>query len=241
MSPEDQEKVMPLTEHLEEFRWRILKSLGAILLFAVLSFPLSPKMIELLARPVGEFYFFAPTEALLIRFKLAFAMGLGLAAPVILYQTWAFIIPALTRRERNYALPLVSFSTLLFGTGIAFAYFFLLPVTIKVLLSFGTESLKDLLGVNRYLTFVLWTLIGCGVVFELPVVVFFLTRLGLVTPRFLIQRWREALLLILILSAVITPSIDVVTQVFLALPLTFLYLISLLVAVLAKKISSSTL
>jgi sec-independent protein translocase protein TatC len=239
MSGEEKVKVMPLTEHLEELRWRILKSLGSLILFAGIAFPLSPKIIDLLAEPVGEFYFFAPTEALFVRFKVAFVVGFAIAAPVILYQAWSFIIPALTKRERYFALPLVFFSTLLFGTGISFAYFILLPIAIKVLLAFGTENLKDLIGVSRYFTFVLWTIIGSGVVFELPVVIFFLTRLGLVTPRFLIRRWREAFLMILVLSAVITPSIDVVTQLLLALPLTILYLMSLVVSAMARPRNTS--
>ena len=235
MAMEEPEKVMPLTEHLEELRWRILKALGSLVLFALLSFPLTPSLLDLLARPVGQLYFFAPTEAFFIRIKLAFVMGLVISAPLILYEIWAFVLPALTKREKNYALPLVLSSTLLFILGILFAYFFLLPVAIKVLLSFGTESLQELMGVTRYTNFVLWTLLGCGIVFEIPVIIFFLTRLGLLSPEFLIRRWKESLLLIFILSALITPSIDMVTQVLLALPLTLLYLISLLVSFLARR------
>lgn len=230
MSDEEREKLMPLTEHLEELRWRILKSLGALLFFSLLFFPLSPKIISLLAKPVGDFYFFSPTEALMIRFKIALFLGFCLSAPVFLYQGWAFVIPALTRNEKTFAMPLVFFSTLLFGGGVTFAYFILIPVGIRVLLSFGTENLKGLLGVSRYFSFVLWTIMGSGLVFEMPVIIFFLTRLGIVTPKFLSQRWREAILLILLLAALITPSIDIVTQLLLAMPLTFLYGMSLLVS-----------
>jgi sec-independent protein translocase protein TatC len=189
----------------------------------------------LLSKPVGTLYFFAPTEALIVRMKLALAMGVGFASPVIFFQIWSFIVPALTKRERKYAIPTVVFSVILFLGGVAFAYFLVMPLGLKVLLSFGGPALKDLIGVQKYFTFVIWLLMACGIVFEMPVMIFFLTKLGVVGPVMLLRRWREAILIIFVAAAVVTPSIDGITQVILAIPLLFLYLVSILVSFTARR------
>ncbi len=225
---------MPLLEHLDELRGRVIKCAVAVLVCAIGGWILGPKVLELLSKPVGTLYFFAPTEALVVRMKLAIAMGAGFASPVVLYQIWAFVVPALTKSEKRYALPTVIFSTILFLGGVAFAYFLVMPIGLKVLLSFGGPALKDLIGVQKYFTFVIWLMVACGVVFEMPVVVFFLAKIGIIGPGTLIRKWREAILGIFVAAAVVTPSIDGITQVILAIPLMLLYIISIFVSFLAR-------
>ena len=225
---------MPLLEHLDELRGRVIKCAVAVLVCAIGGWILGPKVLELLSKPVGTLYFFAPTEALVVRMKLAIAMGAGFASPVVLYQIWAFVVPALTKSEKRYALPTVIFSTILFLGGVAFAYFLVMPIGLKVLLSFGGPALKDLIGVQKYFTFVIWLMVACGVVFEMPVVVFFLAKIGIIGPDTLIRKWREAILGIFVAAAVVTPSIDGITQVILAIPLMLLYIVSIFVSFLAR-------
>lgn len=225
---------MPLLRHLDELRGRIIKCAVAVIVCGIGGWALGPTVLELLAKPVGNLYFFAPTEALIVRMKLALAMGIGFASPIVFYQIWAFIVPALTKVEKGYAIPTVIFSVILFLGGVAFAYFLVLPLGIKVLLSFGGPALKDMIGVQKYFTFVIWLLMACGIVFEMPVIIFFLTKLGIVGPGTLLRKWREAILAIFVAAAVVTPSIDGITQVILAIPLLFLYLISILVSFIAR-------
>ncbi|MFQ5905130.1 MAG: twin-arginine translocase subunit TatC [bacterium] len=226
---------MPLLRHLDELRGRIIKSAIAVIVCSIGGWILGPKVLELLAKPVGTLYFFGPTEALVVRMKLALAIGVGLASPVVIYQAWAFVVPALTKTEKRYAVPTLIFSVILFLGGVAFAYFVVMPIGLKVLLSFGGPALKDMIGVQKYFTFVIWLLVACGIVFEMPVVIFFLTKLEIIGPRVLIRRYREAILAIFVASAVVTPSVDVISQLILSIPLMLLYLVSILVSFAARR------
>lgn len=239
MGQEIEERRMPLLQHLDELRGRIIKCGIAVIVCSVGGWILGPIVLKLLSEPVGMLYFFGPTEALIVRMKLALAIGVGVASPVVIYQIWAFVVPALTRTERGYTLPTVIFSAILFLGGVAFAYFVVMPVGLKVLLSFGGPALKDMIGVQKYFTFVIWLLMACGIVFEMPVIIFFLTKLGIVTPGTLMRRWREAILGIFVASAVVTPSVDVVSQLFLSAPLMVLYLVSILVSFSARTRTKS--
>jgi len=231
---------MPLLQHLDELRGRIIKCGIAVIVCSIAGWVLGPLVLQLLSKPVGTLYFFGPTEALIVRMKLALAIGVGIASPVVIYQIWAFVVPALTRTEKRYTVPTVIFSTILFLGGVAFAYFVVMPVGLKVLLSFGGPALKDMIGVQKYFTFVIWLLVACGIVFEMPVIIFFLTKLGLLTHGTLIRRWREAILGIFVASAVVTPSVDVVSQLFLSVPLMLLYVISILVSFTARRRTKSS-
>jgi len=231
---------MPLLQHLDELRGRIIKCGIAVIVCSIAGWVLGPLVLQLLSKPVGMLYFFGPTEALIVRMKLALAIGVGMASPVVIYQIWAFVVPALTRTEKGYTVPTVIFSTILFLGGVAFAYFVVMPVGLKVLLSFGGPALKDMIGVQKYFTFVIWLLVACGIVFEMPVIIFFLTKLGLLTHGTLIRRWREAILGIFVASAVVTPSVDVVSQLFLSVPLMLLYVISILVSFTARRRTKSS-
>lgn len=240
MEQKIEEGRMPLLQHLDELRGRIIKCGIAVIVCSIAGWVLGPLVLQLLSKPVGTLYFFGPTEALIVRMKLALAIGVGIASPVVIYQIWAFVVPALTRTEKRYTVPTVIFSTILFLGGVAFAYFVVMPVGLKVLLSFGGPALKDMIGVQKYFTFVIWLLVACGIVFEMPVIIFFLTKLGLLTHGTLIRRWREAILGIFVASAVVTPSVDVVSQLFLSVPLMLLYVISILVSFTARRRTKSS-
>jgi sec-independent protein translocase protein TatC len=229
---ERDEKMMPLLDHLEELRQRIIISLISVAALAVVGWFLSPFLLRVLAEPIGTLYFFTVTGAFLVRLKVAVAVGVAASTPVILYQAWAFTLPALNRGERRYAFPAVLSATILFGVGVAFALFGILPLAVRFFLGFGAGSLKDLISVDRYLSFVLRLLIGFGVVFELPVVIFFLSKVGIVTSQGLREKRRVAVVAIALMAAMLTPP-DVITMAALGIPLLILYELSIWVAKLA--------
>jgi len=235
MPPFNSEKEMPLLDHLDELRRRLIVSLVSIAILAAISYIFSGKILEFLSRPIGRLYFFSLPEAFMARVKVSLALGLVLSTPILLYEVWRFVSPALKVEEKKYVYPAIFFSTLLFLLGILFGYYLILPIGIKFLLGFGSESLQGLLGVSRYLSFLLFFLLSFGLVFELPVVVFFLTKIGVLSPKLLRQRRREAIILIFIAAAVLTPSIDLFTQLMMAIPLLILYEISIFVSYLARK------
>jgi sec-independent protein translocase protein TatC len=226
---------MPFLDHLEELRSRIIFCLVSVVVLSAGSYAFSGILLDFLTRPVGNLYFFNITEAFMARVKVSIACGLVLSFPVILFQLWRFISPALKKEEKRYTYPAILSSTLLFVGGVWFAYSLILPVGVKFLLAFGTESLRGLLGVSRYLSFLLFFVLSFGLVFQLPVVIFFLARLGIVSPETLRKRRREAIVIIFIAAAVLTPSVDMFTQLMMGLPLLVLYEISIWVAKLATR------
>lgn len=229
------ERKLHFLEHLEELRRRIIYCLISILILSVLSFIFSSKIIKILSHPIESLYFFTPTEAFFVKVKVSIVCGFVLSLPVIIYHIWSFIIPALIPKEKKYAAPLVVSSSILFLVGASFSYFIIIPIGLKVLLSFGGAELVPLIGVSKYLNFILWLLVSFGIVFELPVVIFFLTKLGVVETETLKAKRKHAILLIFILAAVLTPTVDFVTQILMGIPLILLYEISILVSRLSKK------
>lgn len=228
---------MPLTAHLEELRWRIVKALIAVglafagcygfarELFALLTHPLllhNPGSVALIGTGVGEAFF--------TKLKVSFIGAVFVASPVILYQAWEFIAPGLFDREKKYARPFVVFGTLFFVLGAAFCYQVVFPVAFKFFLTeYGTIGVSPTIRISEYLSFSSRMLLAFGIIFELPIVTFFLARLGLVTHRTMIHYSRYAVILTFVLAAVLTPP-DVVSQFLMAAPLLLLYAISVLVA-----------
>jgi sec-independent protein translocase protein TatC len=229
-----EERSMPLTEHLEELRKKIIYCLVAVVALSITFYFFSDELIRVLSRPVGTLYFFTPTEAFIAKIKVSVAAGVAVSLPFIVYQVWGFVVPALTRKERSYALPLVFSSSLLFVGGLAFAYFIVLPVGIRFLLSFGSAELQALIGVTKYLGFILWMLLIFGFVFQLPVVVFFLDRIGVVSPQSLRSKRKHVIITIFIVSAILTPP-DVLTQFAMSLPIILLYEASILIVSLSRR------
>lgn len=234
-------ETQPLTliGHLEELRARLWICVASIFILSVWGFSLAPRLVERLKRPAGDLLprlaFFNPLEAMLAHVKVALAFGLFVSMPVLLYELWGFIRPGLTARERRIGGAFVGWGTLMFLGGVAFGYWVCLPPTLRFLLAFGAQTLEPVISVSHYLSFVLTLLLACGVVFELPVVLFFLTKLGVVTPQALRHHWKLAFLAIVAGSAILTPTKDIVTLLFLTLPLLLLYGFSILVSTFAKR------
>ena len=230
------DKQMSLVEHLDELRRRILVSVAAVIVCSVLAFwKVQVILSMLLFPPVDQLAFFSPTEAFMEYCKLAFFAGLFLASPVVLYQLWAFISAGLNEKERRtvfYALP---FSVTLFLAGVVFAYRFVLPWALKFLINFPGPNILPILSMSKYLSFVIMMLLAFGIVFEMPVAVMILTKLGIVTPSFLSRNRKFAIVAIFIAAAVITPTPDAVNQCLMAVPMLFLYEISIWVSKLVYK------
>jgi len=226
---------MSFLEHLEELRHRLIKSVASILVFSIGAYFISDQIIAIITRPIDEVYFMAPTEAFAVRIKISLFVGLILALPVVLYQAWQFVVPGLYSHETRIVIPMVILTTVFFVGGATFCFFVVLPIGIQFLIGFGTEKLKPLIAVGRYVSFVAWMTLSFGVVFELPIVTFFLGRVGLINSGML-RKWRRyALVAILVVAAAVTPSPDMFSQLMLAGPLYFLYEASIIVVRLTGK------
>lgn len=230
---EDQNK-MGFLDHLEELRGRIIRSLISIILFSIVAYLFSEKLIDFISKPIPELYFMSPTEAFAIRIKLSLIAGIIVSVPVIFYHLWQFVVPGLFEREIKMVVPVVLASTIFFLIGAAFCFLLVLPLSIKFLLGFGTEKLKPMIKIGDYVSFVSYLILAFGAVFELPVIAYFLGKLGIITPQTLKKGRRYAIVGMLILSALITPP-DMFSQLMLAGPLYFLYEVSIVVVKIVQK------
>jgi len=228
-------KVMSFLGHLEELRHRLIKSIASVLLLSIVFYFFSERVIDYLTAPVNVTYFTSPTEAFSIRIKLSLILGLIASIPLVLYQIWKFVVPGLTKKEVKYVFPVVFFSSLFFLGGASFCYFLVLPLGIKFLLGFQTERLLPLIKIGDYVSFVAWMVLAFGLVFQLPILTFFLGKIGLVSSLTLRKGRKYAFLGILILAAVLTPSPDVFSQLLLAIPLYVLYEVSIIVVRITAK------
>jgi sec-independent protein translocase protein TatC len=198
-------------------------------------------VIGLLKRPLdpyltdGKLITLSVTTAFFITLKLAIALGLVLASPIVMYQVWAFLSPALTQRERRAIVPALYLGLILFGAGAALGYFVALPVTIEFMLGFQVESLQPAITADSYFALVTKMLLAFGVVFELPVVVLVLASLGIVTSRFLKSKRRFAVAAMAILAAVITPGDVITVTILMMVPLVLLYELSIGLARLVER------
>lgn len=218
---------MPLTGHLAELRKRILYSLAAVLAGTVICLFFIQNLISLLTAPAGHLYFARPAEVFVIYMKTALIAGFILASPVVFFQFWRFILPAMTDREKTWTLFFVPLSVSLFLGGIAFSYFLVMPQSLHFLMAFGGENFTPLLSMESYLEFVLLMILPFGVMFNLPLLMMALALAGLVKEKTLKRGRKFVILAAFILAAVITPTPDILTQSLLALPAVFLYEISL--------------
>lgn len=180
-------------------------------------------------------YFFSPMEAFTAQVKVAIFLGIFIAFPFILYQTWAFIGPGLTMKERKVSFSYLGSGIILFIIGILFGYFILIPYGLKFLLSFSTEYLQPIMNISRILSFIFWCLLGSGFLFQLPLIVFFLIKLGIVSIETMTRHRPEAIIIILVLCAIITPSSDFLTLLLISIPLILLFELSILAARLSMR------
>jgi sec-independent protein translocase protein TatC len=226
---------MSFLEHLDELRKRLLRSVFAIAVAFAICLTRARDILDYVMRPIRPFLgqnrpvYLELTEPFMLYMKVAFLASLFLSAPVILYQAWAFIRPGLYVKERRYAVPFVLFATIFFILGGAFGYTVAFPVACQFLLSVA-KDFTPALQVSSLFAFESKMILGMGLVFELPTVIYFLARLGLITSGFLWRNFKYAVLIIFIVAAVITPTPDVVTQCVFAGPMILLYLIGILVA-----------
>jgi len=226
------EKQLSFIEHLEELRKRILISIIFVLIFSVIGFFFSRKILDFIIKwtSIETAYFFSPTEAFMVNIKVAVFAGVFFAFPFILYQIWAFIGPGLTKREQQVSLPFLFSGIILFLIGCAFAYFILIPVGLKFFFSFGTENLKPIMNINKILEFIFWCILGSGFLFQLPLILFFLINLNILSVSTLTKHRAEIIIGILIIAAIITPTGDMFTLLLISIPLVVLIEISILLA-----------
>lgn len=234
------EKAMSWITHLEELRRVIIVSLVALLVATFSCFFYSDFLLSLLQKPIVamdlKLVFIGVTEGFFTKIKLALYAGFVVSFPIIIWQIWRFIVPALYPHERRYVMILVPVSVLLFSGGVVFAYFTVFPIAIFFLLKIAGD-LEPMITVGQYLSFCVAFLIPFGIVFEMPVVAMFLTRIGLISPQLLASKRKYALLIMFIVGAVLTPGPDPVSQLLMAVPMYLLYEVSILVSrfVRAKK------
>src|SRR5687768_13869249 len=230
---------MPFLDHLEELRWRIIWSLGALVIGLILGFVIVVKfqLIRILQQPIAPYLlntklvYTNPADPFSISLSAAITVGIIIASPVIIYQVWAFLSPALHRHEKKVVIPVILGAVVLFVAGVALAYFFVLPLTLKFLMNFQVESLQPMITAAGYFGFVMTLALTFGAAFELPVLVLALSALGLVTPKFLAKFRPYALILAFLVSAIVTPGDIFIATLALTAPLYLLYELSIWLAV----------
>lgn len=236
---------MPFLEHLEELRWKILWSVIALVVGTVVGFALVYYFdaMSLLMRPLRVAYDdpnfklknLSPADPFFVTLKLAVVVGVLLAFPIIVYQIWSFLAPALEKHEKRAIIPALYLGFFLFMAGVSLAYFIALPLTLEFFQNFQADSLEQDLEVTKTLAFITKLLLGFGVIFELPVVVMILSALGLVTPEFLRSKRRHAMVLITVLASFLTPGDVITLTIMLMVPLFFLYEFSIYLSKLIWK------
>jgi len=226
---------MPFLDHLEELRWRILWSVLAILVASIAGYFVVTRLgvLPLLTEPIqpflngGKLKYLSPTDPFFVTLKLAMVTGLVFASPVVIYQIWAFMAPALLPSEKRVIVPALYMGLVLFIVGVMMAYELVLPITLRFTMGFQTEALEQSIVVGPYMAMVTRLLLAFGIVFELPVLILILSALGLVTPEFLASKRRHAIAIITVLAAVLTPG-DVITVTLMMMgPLVLLYELSI--------------
>lgn len=240
---EEQDSVeveMSFLDHLEELRWRLIYAIIGIVIGSIAAWIFIEPLVEVVLlkpardsgailqnlRPFGQLFLFV---------QVSIVVGIVVTLPNLFYQLWKFISPALKKNEKKYILAIVIFSTLCFLAGIAFAYFVMLPLALKFAAEFGTEAIKNEFAINEYMSIIISVMLAAGFVFELPMVSFFLTKIGILTPAFMKKYRRHAIVIILVLAAFLTPGADPISQIVLAVPLVLLYEISIFISKISVK------
>ena len=233
---------MPLVDHLEELRQRVLRSLLAVVVGAGLCLVGVKPLVRMLEAPASGIHFLqlAPGEFLFVSLKVAGYAGLTLALPYVLYQGLAFVLPGLTRREQRLIAPAVAGSAVLFVAGLAFAWWALVPAALRFLVSYGADVVEPLWSIERYLDFVLLLMLATGLAFQLPVLQLLLGVLGLVRWRTMLGAWRWVVLSAALAGAVLTPSTDPITMLLLAGAITALFLVGVALVALAESLRPET-
>jgi sec-independent protein translocase protein TatC len=244
MSDEENEREiggkMSFLEHLDELRRRLISCLIYVTLGFVVCWFFHAEIFRFVSQPIqsylgpGKLVFTKPTEAFSLYLKVSLIAGIFVSSPLIIYQVWLFIAPGLYRREKRMAAPFVISSLFLFLGGAAFAFLIVLPPAYKFLLDFGSDF-QPMIKADEYWDLTSTIILGFGLIFEMPVLIAFLSMFGIVTPGFLWRNFKYAVLIIFIIAAVASPTPDAITQCIYAAPMILLYLLSILVSLFFKR------
>lgn len=237
------EVTMPLTAHLEELRWRVVRALIAVMIAFVGCFYFSDRVFDLLTQPLlglgdstVQLIGTGITEAFFTRLKVSFIAAVFVASPVIFFQAWGFIEPGLIDNERRLAIPFVIAATFFFMSGAAFCYRYVFPVGYAFFLEeYANIGVAPQIRISEYLSFASRLLLAFGITFEMPVVTFFLARVGMVDHHTLIGWFRYAIVIVFVVAAVLTPGPDIASQMLMAGPLLVLYVVSIGVAFVFRR------
>jgi sec-independent protein translocase protein TatC len=227
---------MTFLEHLEELRQRIVRMALALVVGFAVAWSFRTQIFHFMTQPMREagfheqFVYTGLAGAMMLYMKMAFFVGIFVASPYILWEIWAFISPGLYAHEKAYAVPFIAFGSVFFIGGALFGHYVMFPTTFRFLYEFGGPDMKLLPRVEEYYSFYSWFLLGIALVFQIPVVIFVLARIGIVSAGFLLRGWKWAVLGAFLVSAVITPTADVVNQTALASAIVALYLLGVVIA-----------
>lgn len=231
-----EDEKLPLTSHLEELRKRIIVCLIAIGVGFSISYYFSEQIFSILSQPLtailpqgSSFIFTGITEAFFTYLKLSFFSGIFISSPIIIYEIWKFVAPGLYEKEKRYVYPFVFFASIFFVAGVVFCYFIVLPAAFKFFVSYNTEYIRMLPSLGEYLSFSCIFLLSFGIVFELPVFIICLAKLGIITEKHLRSNRKLVVIGAFIVAALLTPTPDAINQSLMAVPLIVLYELSILV------------
>lgn len=220
---------MSLIDHLQELRKRLITAIVAVVIGSTVCYFYAAELVHFITAPAGKLYYMSPGEAFFSYLRVSFFAGFLLALPVVLYQTWAFIVPALSHKERFASFILVPTSVILFLIGLAFSYVWVLPAGIKFFMGFATEDLQPMLSLGQYLSFVISFLLPFGFIFELPLLIVVLAKFGIIDSEFLTSKRKHVLVLSFVVGAIISPTPDVFSQTMIAVPVIVMYEMSRLI------------
>jgi len=232
--PDDEleDKRLTLVEHLDELRSRIIRVLAAVTIGMVAAFVFSGPILDWLIAPclpvIKNTYYTSILQPFNIRLKAAFFGGLILVSPYIFFQIWQFVKPALTLREKKIIRGLFGFALLLFLSGVALGYYLIVPQGTRILISYATPTMKPLIGIEEVVNFVIFFLLGLGIIFEIPILLMGLAKIGLIDNKLLSKNRRYAIFGSVFVAVCVTPGSEVVTSIILSLPLYLLYEVSIL-------------
>ena len=221
--------------HLSELRRCLIRTALYLMLGFLLSLFLSRELLQQIIAPAGELVFLRPAEAFMAQLKVAFLNGIVISFPLVLWQLGQFIIPALYPNERKYLFLMMPFAFLLFMFGIVFGYFVVVRLGYKFLLDFGQELIKPMISLDAYLSFVLSSMLACGLIFLLPVVIIFLARVRIITAQMLWRQQKLIIIMLMILVAILTPTVDIISMLLVFLPLLLLFEFSVFLAYLGER------
>ena len=228
MKPDVQTE-QPLRDHLQEFRKRLIICLVVVAIAALACYNYVDDIIALLSGPAGKLYFMNPSEVFFTYMEIALYAGILFTLPVLLYEVWAFVAPALWPEERRAVLVILPTAVILFYVGLVFAYYLVIPAAVTFFMGFATQTLQPMFSLESYLSFILALTLPFGFIFELPLIVVFLAKIGLVTGDFLKGQRKILIVIAFIFAAVVSPTTDIFTQTMIAVPLIVLYEISLFI------------